>query len=230
MKYIKINDLQIELEKKKIKNMYLKILPPDGRIHVTAPLRMSENEIIQFIQTKLEWIQIQQEKLKHRHTHQEMNYLSGEEIYVWGLRYLISVNELKGRPSIKLQGDTLCLSIKEDTTVIQRKRIIDGWYREALTQVLPSLILKWENRIGVKASGFTIRDMKTRWGTCNIRTKNICFSLQLARKHPKCLEYVVVHELIHLLESSHNYIFKGYMDHYLPEWKALKKELNGTVS
>jgi predicted metal-dependent hydrolase len=230
MKYININDLQIELEKKKIKNMYLKILPPDGRIHVTAPHRMSETEIKQFILTKLEWIYKQQEKISHRHTHQEMNYISGEDIFYWGQRYLLSVKERNVHPSIKLEGDILSLTMKEASTTIQRKRVIDTWYREALNQVLPSLIIKWENRIGVKSSGFTIRDMKTRWGTCNIRTRNICLSLQLAKKHPKCLEYVVVHELVHLLESSHNSVFKGYMDHYLPDWRNIKKELNGTIS
>lgn len=227
MKYIYINELQIELEKKRIKNMYLKILPPDGRIHVTAPLRMSEGEIKQFILTKLDWIQKQQEKMSNRQTHQIQNYEDGEEIYVWGERYRLSVMSTIGRSAAHLEGELFRLLVKEEATAIQRKRIIDLWYRDALTKVIPQLMVKWEQRIGVKSSGFTIRDMKTRWGTCNIRTKNICFSLQLAKKHPKCLEYVVVHELVHLIESSHNKVFKGYMDLFLPDWRRIKKELNG---
>lgn len=227
MKYIYINDLQIELEKKRIKNMYLKILPPDGRVHVNAPVRMSDNEIKHFILTKLDWIQLQQEKMSNRHTHQLQEYVDGEEIYLWGERYRLSVKLTTGRPNIQLEGDTFQLSVKEHTTSIQRKQMIDHWYREALQKVLPPMILQWEQFIGVNSSGFTIRDMKTRWGTCNIRTKKICLSLQLAKKSPRCLEYVVIHELVHLIESSHNKVFKGYMDHFIPEWRMIKKELNG---
>lgn len=227
MKYIFVNDIEIELEKKKIKNMYLRILPPDGKVHVTAPYRMSEAEIKQFILSKIDWIQKQKEKVSNRHTHQVMNYVSGEEVYLWGQRYQLELIYKEGHSSLRLEGNVCILTIKKDTTVEQKKHIVDLWYREVLKQTIPSLMLKWEQKLGVTSSGFTIRDMKTRWGTCNIRTKNICLSLQLAKKHPRCLEYVVVHELVHLLESSHNSVFKGYLDHYLPEWRIIKKEMNG---
>lgn len=228
MKYIYIGELQVEIEKKHIKNMYLKILPPNGKVRVTAPIRMSEENIRKFLTTKLDWIHIQQVKMSNRHTHRLQSYEEGEEVYVWGKPYQLSLKLTLGRSSVQLTGERLYLSVKEASTAIQRKDILNGWYRQELMKSIPQLISKWEERIGVKASGFTIRDMKTRWGTCNIRTKKICLNLQLAKLHPQYLEYVIVHELVHLLESSHNHVFKGYMDFFLPEWRDIKKEMNGS--
>jgi predicted metal-dependent hydrolase len=156
----------------------------------------------------------------------ELTYATGEEIFVWGRKLTLIVNEVSVCNSIQIDSDKLILSIKKGSTIEQRQKFLSEWYRKALQQEIPDLIAKWEQIIEVKSSGFTIRDMKTRWGTCNIRSKNICLNLQLAKKPPKCLEYVIVHELVHLLEKSHNSIFKGYMDKYLPQWRAIKKELN----
>lgn len=229
MKEIVINQLKVSIERKKIKNLYLRILPPEGSIQISAPLRMSEEEIKRFVISKTDWIKMQQEKLQQRHTHQVMNYQTGEEIYIWGQHLILSIIEIVGRPKIQVDGNQLKLYVKKDSTLEQRKHLINSWYKDELRDVIPSLIEKWEPVIGVKSKAYSIRDMKTRWGTCNIRTKNICLSLQLAKKPPRCLEYVVVHELVHLLESSHNHVFKAYMDHYLPQWREIKKELNGAV-
>lgn len=229
MKKIVINNMPIELEKKRIKNMYLKILPPDGRVHITAPLRMSEEEIKRFVLTKLEWMKEQQIKIQERHIHQELMYSTGDEIFVWGQKYILLVSEQSGRGGISFERERIILNVKDGSSIEQRKRVLDKWYRESLTQKIPHLISKWEQIIGVKSHGFSIRDMKTRWGTCNIRTQNICLSLHLAKKSPRCLEYVVVHELVHLLESSHNNIFKGYLDQFMPDWRVIKKEMNGAT-
>jgi predicted metal-dependent hydrolase len=228
MKQIIINNIPIELERKRIKNMYLRILPPDGTVHISAPVRMGEEEIQRFVSSKLDWIELQQARLRERHTHQNLEYVTGEDIYIWGRKFYLSVIETEARQSLSFEGDNLILYVKEDSLGEHRKRILDGWYRKALQQEIPSLMEKWENIIGVKSSGWNIRDMKTRWGTCNIRSKNICLNLQLAKKSPKCLEYVIVHELVHLLERSHNNVFKAYMDQFLPGWRNIKKELNGT--
>jgi predicted metal-dependent hydrolase len=227
MKQIIINNRSIEIEKKKIKNMYLRILPPDGRVHISAPIKMNEEEIKRFVISKLEWIELQQRKLEERHTHQLLLYVSGEEIYIWGRKLNLIVIESNERHSLSFEGDNLILQVKEDSTTEQKARIMADWYKKALQQEIPALIAKWERIIGVKSNSFNIRDMKTRWGVCNIRTKNICLNLQLAKKPPRCLEYVVVHELVHLLERSHNKVFKSYMDHFLPQWRNIKKELNG---
>lgn len=226
MKKIDINGLEIELEKKRIKNMYLKILPPEGRIHVSAPQRINEEEIKRFLLSKLDWIIEQQEKIRQRDYGQELKFVTGEEIPVWGRRLILQVDMSGKSNSVVVTSGQVYLSVRKGSTIEQRKKVLDHWYRKALEQQLPDCIAKWENILGVKTSGFIIRDMKTRWGTCNIRTGKICLNLQLAKKPPKCMEYVTVHELVHLLEKSHNHIFKAYMDKFLPEWRSLKKELN----
>lgn len=226
MKIIELNGLEVELQRKKIKNMYLRVLPPNGRILITAPLRMSEGEIKCFVLSKMDWILTQYHKVRQREENREIVYESGDRILLWGQEYNLSVIEAVGRSHLYLENSTLKLYIRKESTKEQRRQVIEAWYRELLEVKIPPIMAKWENIIGVTSSGFSIRDMKTRWGTCNIRTRKICFNLQLVKKMPKCLEYVVVHELVHLLEKSHNHVFKGYMDHFLPEWRRIRKELN----
>ncbi len=228
MKHIRIKDIPIELEKKRIKNMYLRILPPDGRVHISAPMKMSEEEIFRIVERKLSWIRLQQTKIQQRNAHRELEYITGEQIFIWGGSYSLVVKDTLKRNYIELVGDELVLYMKHDSTKEQRERLVNAWYKKTLEEEIPFLLARWERTIGVASSGFRIRDMKTRWGTCNTRTKMICLNLQLAKKPPKCLEYVVVHELVHLLERSHNSIFKGYMDLFLPEWRGIKAELNMT--
>ncbi len=228
MKLIRINDLQVELEQKRIKNMYLRIVPPDGRIRITAPMKMREEDIIYFVNTKREWILHQQEKLERRPVEPLLEFITGERLSIWGSSYTLILKEARSRPRIEVIGDEIILYVKPDSTSEQREKMIMSWYRKALEAEIPFLLARWERIIGVSSSGFHIRDMKTRWGTCNIKTKQICLNLQLAKKPMKCLEYVVVHELVHLLERSHNKIFKNYMDQFLPEWRSIKRELNGS--
>ncbi len=229
-KEIIIENLSIELERKRNKNMYLRVLPPGGQVRITAPLRMSEEEIRRFVLSKLEWIHTQQQNVIDRHLEEEIDYIEGDTLPFWGEDYQLQLLEKTGRAKIEIEQGFIRLTVKPGATREQRKKILDSLYKEALMKEIPQLIEKWEKQIGVKASGFSIRDMKTRWGTCNVRTKKICLSLQLAKKEPKCLEYVVVHELVHLLERSHNHIFKGYLDHYLPGWRQIKQEMNGKKS
>ncbi len=226
MKQLLMNGIEIELERKRIKYMYLRILPPDGRIHISAPVRMKEDEIEAFVFSKLDWIEKQQEKMKLYVPVIPLEYKTGEEIMLRGRKYRLQVAQGYRDNKVVLVDDRLILTINGDSTPEKRKKIMNDWYRIQLQQEIPPLFWKWERIIGVKASGFTIRDMKTRWGTCNLRSKNICLNLQLAKKNPRCLEYVVVHELVHLLERSHNYIFKSYMDRFLPDWRDMKSELN----
>lgn len=230
MKQIMIDGILISLERKRIKNMYLRILPPEGRVSVSAPMRMKEEEIERFIKSKLEWIRLQQDKMKNRNTLQEQEYVTGEKIYLWGRAYPLVVKETTGRKRIMVTGEEVLLFIQNQSTSEQRKKLLHAWYKKALEQEIPFLLEKWEKRIGVKANSFSIRDMKTRWGTCHIQKKAICLNLQLAKKSPICLEYVLVHELVHLLEKSHNHVFKGYMDQFLPNWRSIKTELNGAPS
>ncbi len=230
MKQIVIDRIPITLERKRIKNMYLRILPPDGRVSVSAPMRMREEEIERFIRLKLTWIRLQQEKLMNRNTHQEQDYVTGEEIYLWGKAYRLVLKETDGKGKVEVSGEEILLYVKKQSTREQRKKLLHTWYKKALEQEIPALLAGWEERIGVKANAFHIRDMKTRWGTCHIQKKEICLNLQLVKKSPSCLEYVLVHELVHLLEHSHNHVFKSYMSQFLPNWRSIRNELNGAPS
>jgi predicted metal-dependent hydrolase len=223
---MEVNGIQIVIERKKIKNMYLRLLPPQGAVHVSAPERMPEEEIRRFILAKYDWVVKQQVRIRQMPEKKELTYESGEEVDCWGKKYVLQVVPSVENAGVSLLGDHLILRVKPDSPPEARAKVLNAWYREELTKVIPELLHKWENVIGVKSSVFTIRDMKTRWGTCNIRTCKICFNLQLAKKPKICLEYVVVHELVHLLEGSHNKVFKAYMDQFLPNWRVIKKELN----
>lgn len=226
MKQLNINGKLVELEKKRIKNMYLRILAPDGRIHISAPYGMEEERIRSFVLSKLDWIEQKQIKMEQRNIAKKVDYVTGDQVSVWGNKLYLTVKDNKKQNVVELSDGNIILYVKKNSTNLQRARIIDLWYRSLLQQTALPLISQWEKIIGVKSSGLIIRDMKTRWGTCNVRTGRICLNLQLAKKPPRCLEYVIVHELVHLLEGSHNSIFKGYMDRYLPDWRSVRKELN----
>jgi predicted metal-dependent hydrolase len=229
MKILKLQELEIEVEKKKIKNMYLKILPPNGRIHISAPINMNNDRIQSFVMEKLEWIREKQKKQQTKNNsliNQDIQYVNGDMIYYNGCKYRLSLLE-SAKTGVTVNQSELIMHVRKNSTIEQRRKILYTWYKEVLTVNITSLLIKWEAVIGVKSDSFTIRNMKTRWGTCNIRSKKLSFSLQLATKNLRCVEYVVVHELVHLLEGSHNHVFKAYMDKFLPDWRRIKKELNG---
>lgn len=229
MKTIKIYGIEIELEKKRIKNMYLKVLPPDGHIRISAPYRMSDDRIQAFVLDRMNWLIKTQDRIKRNYNGyigRNIKYLDGDQILFDGRSYKLSL--LEGRKTgIKLEQDRLIMQVRPQSTTEQKRKILYDWYRKALYYRISLLMQKWEPVIGVKAANFTVRNMKSRWGSCNIRTKRINFSLMLAQKSLSCVEYVVVHELVHLLEGSHNNVFKAYMDKFMPGWRQIKKELNG---
>ncbi len=223
-KKIIISDIEIEVNRKKIKNMYLKVSRHDGKVRISAPTRTKDEAIIKFATNKIDWIKRQiliYEKTYHQY---EINYIDGEVHYVWGKPYILKINNgSKGR--VDIIDNILILTLGNDGRGEKCKKLLMDWYRSQLRARLPELFEKWESIIGVKAEAVTIRNMKSRWGSCNTRDKRISINLQLAKRPIMCLEYVVVHELVHLLEASHNHIFKGYMDKYLPEWRGIKRTL-----
>lgn len=231
-----IDNRVVQVERKKIKNMYLRVRPPQGSIHISAPIRTHEDSIRAFVHAKQEWITMQLERIQENRENNPRNpysepltYRSGDSLHLWGKEYLLSVEYLQQKNQVLRGEDDILLMVKksEDTsTTEERKTIIIKWYRQILNDEIPLYMHQWENIIGVKANSFTIRDMKTRWGTCNIRDKKICLNLQLVKKSPEGLEYVIVHELVHLLERSHNQVFKAYMTKFLPDWKERKYRLN----
>ncbi|WP_097027670.1 M48 family metallopeptidase [Clostridium peptidivorans] len=224
-----IDDIEIQVQKKKIKNIYLRVKAPQGGVQVSAPKNMNDEAIKMFVISKISWIKKHQEKYKNQPKQCKREYVSGESVYVFGGKYALELVYSNRCNDVKINGDKLILQVRERSTIERRANVLNEWYRENIKREIPKLLEKWQKIIGVTAEEWGVKNMKTRWGTCNVRDKRIWLNLQLAKKHPKCLEYVVVHELVHLLEKSHNNIFIGYMDKFLPNWRKIKKELNAFI-
>ena len=228
MSKITIENIDIELIRKKIKNIHLSVYPPDGRVRLAVPEQMDDEAIRSFAVSKLPWINKQRKKFATQERLTEREFVSGESHYFLGTRYLLNVIETTGKQHAELRNDEcIDLYVRSGSSVEKREKILSEWYRQNLKEIIPPYIEKWENIMGVKVNDFGIKLMKTRWGTCNIRDKRIWINLELAKKNLRCIEYIVVHEMVHLLEKHHNQIFKNYMNKFLPDWKIIKDELNG---
>lgn len=226
MKEIIINNLNIEVEKKSIKNMYIKVLPPDGKVVITVPKTVNDDIIRMFVISKINWIKNQKEKFENQSRQTKRQYITGESYYLWGRRYRLDVQYVKSRNNIILVGEKIILEIKKESTIEQRAKVLNEWYRQQLKEKIPIVLKKCENIVGIKASDCRIKNMKTKWGTCNIEKGRIWINLQLVKKIPRCLEYVIIHELVHLLERHHNERFYRFMDLYYPDWRVTKDILN----
>jgi predicted metal-dependent hydrolase len=226
MRKITISNISIDLVRKNIKNIHLTISPPTGEVRVSAPVRISDEAIRVFIISKLPWIKRQQQKFVGHTRPSPKEYKNGEYHYFQGMRYLLNVVETNAPPGVMLRDHTcIDLFIRPSTPVSKRREIMIEWYRTQLKQAVPEFIEKWEKKIGISVAEWRIKAMKTRWGSCNIKKKRIWINLELAKKSLPCLEYVIVHELVHLLERRHNGDFYHHMDHFLPNWKQIKQEL-----
>ena len=223
---IHLGEMAVDVVFKDIKNIHLSVYPPEGKVRISAPLRLNIDTIRVFAITKLAWIRQQQAKLRAQHRETPREYLNRESHYVWGKRYLLKVIELDDLPKIELNHHQIQLYVRPATTQEQKQILIEQWYRETLKDVIQSLIMKWEPIMGVKVERFFVQRMKTKWGSCNPLAKSIRLNTDLAKKPPECLEYIVVHEMTHLLEPSHNQRFISLMDEFLPKWRFYKEELN----
>lgn len=223
---LNISGIPIEVCKKDIKNMHLYVKPPNGNVTVSAPLSMSDEAIERFVRTKTSWIKKQVANFDNQPRQSEREYVSGETLYVWGKQYYLQT-EYGRKNSLVLSGDKAVLTIRKESTAEQRESFVRGWYRELLKAEIGRLLPKWEKITGLKATGWQTKYMTTRWGTCNIKTGKIWLNLQLAKKTPECLEYIILHELVHLVEKSHNERFVMLMDKHMPMWREIKITLNG---
>lgn len=226
MQKIQLGDISVEVTLKDIKNVHLSVLPPLGQVKIAAPSRMDLDTIRIYAISKLSWIKRQQAKIKGQQREAPREYITRESHYYQGKRYLLKVIEAETAPQVILKQNNLVLYIKPNTEKDKRKEILNKWYRAQLKETVPKYIAKWEPIIGVSVLDFDIRKMKTKWGTCDIESQRIRLNLELARKPLPCLEYIVVHEMIHLLERNHNKRFISLMDKFLPNWKELREELN----
>lgn len=226
---LQVEEITIDVEWKKIKNIHLRVFPPDGRVRISAPMRSDTGVLIKFAQSKLDWIRKQQARIRMREPSEIIEFVSGEIHYFGGKRYMLELEERAAKPEVILEGDTLRLYIRSGATAEKRQSVVEEFYRTQLRQALPALIARWEQILNVRVNDFGIKKMKTRWGTCNRKAGRIWINLELAKRPPECLEYIVVHEMVHMLERGHNAIFYGYMDRFLPQWRLNKKKLNAPL-
>lgn len=221
-----VSNTEILVTRKKVKYLRLSVSALKREVRVSAPYFVSDESILQFVESKTDWIETQMQKYRTYSDTVLPQFVSGESHSFFGQAYPLKIINTEKTGKADFKDDEILLYCKENSTAEQREKLVNEWYRECLKERIPTLLHKWEQVIGVSAKEFTVRNMKTRWGTCNIRRRRICFNLQLAKRPVDCLEYIVVHELVHLLESGHGEIFKAYMDQFLPDWRLRKRELN----
>jgi predicted metal-dependent hydrolase len=227
MHKISVSDISIDVVRKDIKNMHLAVYPPSGRVRIAAPLRIDDEAVRLFAISRIGWIRRQQNKYTTQRRETPREYVNRESHYFQGKRYLLRVIEQDNPPKVIIKNKTFIdLYVRTDASTAQRQAIMNEWYRKELKLAIPPLIEKWQNEIGVKVAEWGIKQMKTKWGTCNIEAKRIWINLELAKKPIHCLEYIIVHEMIHLLERHHNERYLAYLEKFLPNWKFLKNELN----
>jgi predicted metal-dependent hydrolase len=224
---LKLGDIAADVTLKDIKNVHLSVYPPTGRVRISAPKRMCLDTIRVFAISKLGWIKQQQRKLREQERETPREYLDRESHYVWGKRYLLSLVDQDVEPKVVLRHSKMVLR-SGSTSHDARQAIIAQWYRDQIKGAVPDLIAKWEPIIGVKVNRIFVQKMKTKWGSCNPASQSIRLNTDLAKKSRECLEYILVHEMVHLLERRHNERFRGFMDRFMPHWRAHRDELNRT--
>jgi len=223
---LELADIFIKVIHKDIKNVHLSVHPPIGRVTVSAPISMEIETIRLFCISKLGWIRKQQLKLKNQKRETARKYVTRESHYYLGKRYLLKLIKQDSAPKVILKHNSIELYVRKGTSIEQKEEILQSWYRRQLKDLISKDISRWEKKIGVSVLEIGIRKMKTKWGTCNHQAKRIWLNTELAKKSIESIEYVLVHEMVHLIERNHNKQFIFYMDKLLPKWKDLREELN----
>ncbi|TLU81935.1 MAG: M48 family metallopeptidase [Chlorobium sp.] len=221
-----IGDIPVDVVLKDIRNIHLSVHPPAGRVRLSAPVGMDIDTLRLYAISRLGWIKKQQHKLRGQERETPREYLNRESHYLWGKRYLLKIVEREAPSAVDVQHSAILLYVRPGSAFEKKQSVLDAWYRKQLKVALPDLIELWEKRIGVRVNEFGIKKMKTKWGTCNPDARRIWVNLELAKKPKECLEYIVVHEMVHLLERHHNERFIALMDDMLPKWRSLRDDLN----
>ena len=223
---ITIADIPVEIVRKDIKNLHLGVYPPNGNVRVAVPKHITDDNVRLAVVSRLSWIKKQQEEFKKQPRQTEREYISGESHYFQGRRYVLEVLEKHGKHSLSLKNNAkMLLQVSPNTTVENKALVLNNWYRDQLKNTIPQLLDKWEPIIGKQVSSWGVKKMKTKWGSCNIADKRIWINLELSKKSPECLEYILVHELVHLHERHHNDNFRKLMDKFLPHWRKSRDTL-----
>ena len=224
--HLTIRGIDIDVIYKDIKNLHIGVYPPLGRVRVAAPNRLDDDQVRLAVIQRLPWFKRQRAKLRSAERQSEREMVTGESHYVWGVRRRLKVVERPGRAHFEIDGERLVLYVPADTSADKRRIYLDRWYRDQLREVIPELITRWEQTLDVTVPKWTIRRMKTKWGSCNRETRHIWFNVELAKKHPDCLEYIVVHEMTHYFERNHGERFTSLMDQHLANWRSRRDQLN----
>jgi predicted metal-dependent hydrolase len=226
--YLTIRGINVDIVYKDIKHLHIGVYPPMGRVRVAAPKRLDEEQIRLAVIQRLPWIKRQRQQLQDAARQSPREMVTGESHYVWGIRHRLKVIQRPGRAHVEVAGDRLLMYVPEGIDTDARIKLIQDWQRQQLRLALVPVIGKWEPIIDREVPRWSIRRMKTKWGSCNRETGHIWFNLELAKKHPLCLEYIVVHEMTHLLERHHGERYTKLMDGFMPDWRSRRDELNST--
>lgn len=222
-----VADISVDVRHKEIKNLHVGVYPPDGRVRVSAPTHLDTEAVRLALVTRISWIRRRRAEFLAQERQTAREYVSGESHYFLGKRYRLEVLEGARRgPNATIHGDTLLLTVPPESSREARERIMTAWYREWLGSLIPNLVRRWESELRLTANEVRMRKMKTKWGSCNIEARRIWLNLELAKKPLRCIEYILVHELIHLMERHHNDRFRALMDRHLPDWRTRRDELN----
>lgn len=228
--HIEVSGIDVDVIKKDIKNIHLAVYPPTGRVRLSSPLSMKRESLRLFIISKLGWIKKHIRNMKSQIREPEREYIQGESHWVEGQRYLLNIIEKEASPKVEIRNKKyLDLYIRPDSDKAKREEVMREWYRDRLKEQIPELITKWEDKLGVEIKDWGVKLMKTKWGSCNIEDRRIWLNLELAKKSPDLLDYIVLHEMAHLLERNHNDRYKAILDKHMPSWKKRREKLNEVV-
>lgn len=223
---IKLGDMSLDVIRKDIKNVHLSVHPPTGRVRISAPMRMKLDTVRVFAISKLSWIKKQQNRFRSQEREPAREYLTRESHYFLGKRYLLKVMEFDAASSVNIRHETMEMHVRPHTPQAKKKEILDEWYRQRLKEIVPGIIATYEKALKVSATAFGIKKMRTKWGTCNREARRIWLNLELAKKPLHYIEYIIMHEMAHLLERRHNGKFTALLDKLMPQWCHYKEELN----
>lgn len=221
-----LGDIAIQVTRKAVRNVHLSVHPPDGRVTLVAPSETRHEVARAYAIAKLQWIRDQQAKLVTQARETPRQFVERESHYLWGRRYLLSVEEREARPSVKLDHKRIVLTVRPGADQAKRAEVMHAWHRHLLHKAVPPLIDTWEGKLGVNVSGYFLQRMKTKWGSCNSRAAHIRLNTELVKKPKDLLEYIIVHEMLHLIEPTHSERFIEMLTEHYPTWRAARDELN----
>lgn len=222
-----IADMDVEISRKDIKNIHLSVLPPNGKVRLSIPQQTSDQKIRLAIVNKLAWIKQQKTDFAEQARQSKREMVNGECHYLWGKKYRLCLIEAQGKFYVNAKGTgNLELHVADDTTMENKLKLLNAFYRQQMQAYLAKLLPQWQRKLGVEANALNLKKMKTKWGSCNAQAKRLWLNLELAKKPPECMEYILVHELVHLLERNHNDRFRSLMDEYMPNWRERRDLLN----